>query len=137
MSDHSNGVETVTDDSAIRDEIIARLRKREPGKEIAADLKVRGILGYSPATISRIRKDEIGAQRARKRSKVAALPATPADIPADAPIADLDWWLKLAELEARKAQTEGNIAMIGNMARLATAIHEAKRKAAPEPKPDP
>lgn len=65
------------------------------------------------------------------------LPASPDDIPENADPSVLDAWLEETRELATQARNEGELDGFAKMGRLAAALLEHKRKAAPPPKQDP
>lgn len=61
----------------------------------------------------------------------------PETIPETATLDTIDRWIKRVEDGARKAEEQGNLAALGSLAMRAASLVEARRKAAPLPKPDP
>lgn len=59
------------------------------------------------------------------------------EIPEEANLAQIERWLKRAEAMAQKAMALGDIAGMGQMGRLTSALLEAKRRATPPEKADP
>ena len=67
----------------------------------------------------------------------APLPRTPEEIPAGSSLADYDRWIARAERMADDAEVDGDLKAIGNFARLVGFFMAERRKAAPDPVPDP
>lgn len=67
----------------------------------------------------------------------APLPAAPEEIPEDTDLRQIERWLQRAEAMARKAVNLGDLAGMGQMGRLTSALLEAKRRATPPEKADP
>jgi hypothetical protein len=123
--------------------------------EIAARLTADGCPGASKATVGRRLRDVRGVVRARKanagpRSALAeAKPDAPAaddgaaDVPTDpeeleaAPLAQLEWWLVEVKAAFEAAKVDRNVAAQASLAARATALLEARRKAAPPEREDP
>ena len=126
-------------------------------REIAAAMQAVGVKGASSATIQRRLREKLGPRATSKvpLPTVADPPARPValdDIPEDeetlssASTTELDWWLsevKRALVNAKGGtDTDGNPipanpAVLASLAARATALLEAKRKAAPPVYVDP
>ncbi len=137
-------------------EILARMRAGEragkSAKVIAAELTKAGVEGASAATVSR-RLRELRGQPAKLRTlkgeapkravqtaptaEAPPLPETPEDIPDGTDVSTLDHWIEVAKRNGATAETEKNLAGIGAMGRLVATLLEHRRKATPDPKPDP
>lgn len=141
---------------------IASLMKRGGTAEsIEKALRAAGIKGVSRATIGRRMRELRGSVAAPRVSADAArrahyaspeqsaeppapdsqseedMPTTPEAIPEGAHIAQIDRWLKRAEVMGQKAAELGDVAAIGQMGRLSKSLLEARQKAEPLDKNDP
>jgi hypothetical protein len=137
--------------------IAALMARGGTEKSIEKELRAAGITGVSASTIGRRMRELRGAvapKRVRASSKPTAvyadpdaapessdgdnpLPKTPESIPEGTDVSQIDRWLKRAEFVGKTAAIKGDIAAIGQMGRLTSALLEARRKATPPEKPDP
>lgn len=136
----------------VEERIKALIRRGGTAASIEKLLKNEGVEGISVRTVGRrIReiRGDMKAERARKkkptspapaaRSKRSTppLPTTPEAIPEGADLEMIDQWIQMAQRAAREAEVDGNLAGMGQMGRLTTALLEAKRRATPPDAPDP
>ena len=140
--------------TSIQQEVLNRGRSGEPIASIATDMHNRGMVGWGRENVRRFLREHLGARRARRSSMrmqaaavveqgsesevpVASLDAIPVDVPPDASLEQIEWWLSLVRRHVETAEQACNVAAIASLSARATALLEAKRKATPEPPPDP
>ncbi len=118
---------------------------------ISKALLASGVKGASPATVGRRMRELRGdvravaaGSRAELRAAYAApepadspMPTSPEAIPEGTALSQIERWLKRAEAMGKKAVAKGDLAGMGQMGRLTSALLEAKRKATPPEKDDP
>ncbi len=116
-------------------------------KALAAELAADGEKAPSARTVSRRMLEERGPRKNRAKKLSAPtppsteglppLPKSADEIPETADLTTLDFWLARVNQLGEIAHAKGDLAGMGTMGRLATALLEAKRKATPPEKPDP
>lgn len=118
---------------------------------ISKALRAAGVKGASPATVGRRLRElrrGVTTPRAGSRAELRAayaspeqtdspLPETPEAIPEGTALSQIERWLKRAEAMGKIAVEKGDLAGMGQMGRLTSALLEAKRKATPPDKDDP
>jgi len=120
---------------AIEAEIVARTARGESAQTVFH--AIHGAL--SVPTIERRQRElrNPGAASVPPSSVPTEIADVPEVVPADTPVEALDKWIALVEKNARKAETDGNLAAVSSLAMRAVSLHEARRKAMPLPKADP
>lgn len=142
----------------VEKKIAALLARGGTAESIAKALRAGGFTGVSARTIGRRMRELRGDVAPKRVSATAArraeyattegaaapdsrddapLPTTPEAIPEDTDLAQIERWLERAESMGKKAVTLGDLAAMGQMGRLTSALLEAKRKATPPEKQDP
>lgn len=132
-------------------QITALMTAGGTAQAISKVLVAAGVKGASPATVGRrMRELRTGppAPRAGSRAELRAayaapdagdspMPTSPEAIPEGTALSQIERWLKRAEAMGKKAVAKGDLAGMGQMGRLTSALLEAKRKATPPEKDDP
>jgi hypothetical protein len=119
----------------LRDKLGARRARKSSGLIPAADEYVHADseTGLPPA--------DVYAEDPATLPAPPGLPGAPGElpvvVPADATLAQIDWWLDLAKKHVAEAEKAGNMAAVAAFMARAAAFTEARRKATPEPPPDP
>lgn len=122
----------------VESRIVALLRQGGTADSITATLHAEGVRA-SRATIAR-RMHDLSGRVVEERAKVHVapeLPTSPDEIPAGATLAQLDGWIRQAEAAITTAESEGDLALMGQMLRVASSLAETRRKATPPARPDP
>lgn len=122
---------------------------------ISKALRAKGAKGPSAATVGRRMRELRGDVAPRRVARSSAsdradyamsdasivgdtpLPASPEEIPEGTALAQIERWLARAEAMGKVAVSKGDLAAMGQMGRLTSALLEAKRKATPLEKEDP
>jgi len=119
--------------------ITARTRAGDTIDQVQAALSSAGHTGLSQSTIYRRMQE---ARKAPVRvepdaSDVRPLPATPAEIPGDATVGEIDTWLARIQRLSIVAEADGDLSGFGALGRLSATMMEARRKALPPDIADP
>lgn len=126
--------------------IRALMAKGGTVESVTAALRAGCLPTAAPATVGRRMaemRQEVNAEGAARRAAAPVaipepdLPKSPEEIPATATLADYDRWIARSEKMADDAEVEGDLKAIANAGRLVGFFMAEKRKAAPEPVPDP
>lgn len=122
---------------------------------ISKAMLAAGVKGASPATVGRRMRElrgDVAPKRVAKSSATppsdyamsddsivsdSPLPSSPEEIPAGTALSQIERWLKRAEAMGKAAVGKGDLAGMGQMGRLTSALLEARRKATPVEKDDP
>ncbi len=144
-------------DFSARDEkrLAALMAAGGTAKSISKAMLAAGVKGASPATVSRRMRELRGDVAPRRVARSSAskpadyamsdqaitgdtpLPASPEEIPEGTALSQIERWLQRAEAMGKIAVEKGDLAAMGQMGRLTSALLEAKRKATPIAKDDP
>ena len=130
---------------AAEDMIRVLLSKGGTVESITAALRAGPAPLASPATVGRRMaevRQSVNEGRSERRQATAGvvesdLPGSAEEIPAGSSLADYDRWIAKAERMADDADAEGDLKAMGYFARLVGFFMAERRKAAPEPVPDP
>lgn len=114
---------------AVSDRTVRRRMAELKGK---ARARPRANVGAGTAGLSGDRQEQIGLT-----GGLEPLPEDLDAVPAETGLAQIDYWLSIAEKNARLAEAEGESETLVKMVRFAVMLLEAKRKATPIPTPDP
>ena len=126
--------------------IRALMAKGGTVESVTAALRAGCLPTAAPATVGRrmaeMRKEvnaEAVARRAGGKAPIPEpdLPTRPEEIPETATTADYDRWIARSERMADDAEAEGDIKAAATAGRLVGFFMSERRKAAPEPVPDP
>src|SRR5678815_4191374 len=129
------------DESIIKDGI----RRRLSPERVRVNLIASGAPDVCERTVRRHMERLSGTVQAERKAKRKGSP-TPQpehglpeaeEVPSDAGIAQLNYWLGVAERNAKEAETEGDLETLTKMVRLASTILDMRRKMMPPPKQDP
>lgn len=127
---------------AVETRIVALMRTGKTAEIIAAQLSADGV-SVSRATVGR-RMKELSGRVVEERAKVHVpappppdLPASPEEIPEGASLTQLDGWIRQAESAINTAESEGDLALMGTLLRVAASLAETRRKATPPERQDP
>jgi len=144
--------------AAAEKRLIALMAAGGTAATISKALLAAGVKGASSATVGRRMRELRGdvapkrvlaprGARADRRAEYATpddsivgdspLPSTPEEIPEGTALSQIERWLKRAESMGKIAVEKGDLAGMGQMGRLTSALLEAKRKDTPIEKEDP
>ncbi len=104
-------------------------------------LEISKALDQSLTTVNRWCKAVRGQANELRAKNRAQLPSVPEGAPIDAfegtPLATVNYWLAVAQREAKAAEVAGEAEHLVKMVRLAASLLDAQRKASPPPVRDP
>ncbi len=129
--------------------ILSRMAKGDSPEKVHAYLVANGIADVGVRTIARRMaslRPEVNAARAKTAKAVAAppatgagppLPATPDEIPADASLALLEHYRRMAKAAVDAASDEGDLKLVAQLINMAGAVEDRIQKRTPRVAEDP
>lgn len=129
--------------------IVGGLSKGHSPEKVHAALVAAGAPDITVRTVARrmaaLRPDVLAGRAARREAVAlppetgagAALPASPDEIPANASLTELDALRARCRKALDDAEMDGDLKLVGQLIRVASALEDMIRKATPRPAADP
>lgn len=125
------------------DRILALMTAGKSGDDITATLQAEGWTVSKATVVRRMRELRPQVQSARAARAPAPADSSSEDLPEGevaldgASVAQLDRWIRQAEVAIDKAEAAGDLGLMSNLLRTADSLAKTRAKVAPVTPPDP